>query len=141
MYMYLVLLLLLRLSRFSHVRLSDPTDGSLPGSSALGFSTQEYLSGSPFPSPMHASMLSRFSRVRLHVTLWQQPTRLLSPQDSLGRDTGVGCHFLLQYLALEKYNQSKLLAWIELILFINHGRIRDEAILPHIKYSYMYKNT
>ena len=26
----------------------------------------------------------------------QQPTRLLRPQDSLGKNTGVGCHFLLQ---------------------------------------------
>ena len=25
----------------------------------------------------------------------QQPTRLLRPQDSLGKNTGVGCHFLL----------------------------------------------
>ena len=25
----------------------------------------------------------------------QQPTRLLHPQDSLGKNTGVGCHFLL----------------------------------------------
>ena len=28
----------------------------------------------------------------------QQPTRLLHPQDSLGKNTGVGCHFLLQGL-------------------------------------------
>ena len=26
----------------------------------------------------------------------QQPTRLLCPQDSPGKNTGVGCHFLLQ---------------------------------------------
>ena len=26
----------------------------------------------------------------------RQPTRLLCPWDSLGKDTGVGCHFLLQ---------------------------------------------
>ena len=25
----------------------------------------------------------------------QQPTRLLCPQDSLGKNTGVGCYFLL----------------------------------------------
>ena len=30
--------------------------------------------------------------VRLHG---QRPTRLLCPQDSLGKNTGVGCHFLL----------------------------------------------
>ena len=27
----------------------------------------------------------------------QQPTRLLCPKDSLGKNIGVGCHFLLQY--------------------------------------------
>ena len=34
---------------------------------SLGFSRQEYWSGLPFPSPIHACMLSRFSRVRLCV--------------------------------------------------------------------------
>ena len=28
----------------------------------------------------------------------QQPTRLLRPWDSPGKNTGVGCHFLLQVL-------------------------------------------
>ena len=37
---------------------------------SLGFSRQEYWSGLPFPSPMHACMISRFSRVRLCVTPW-----------------------------------------------------------------------
>ena len=37
---------------------------------SLGFSRQEHWTGLPLPSPMHASMLSRFSRVRLCVTLW-----------------------------------------------------------------------
>ena len=40
-------------------------------------------------------LLSRFSRVRLCATHRQQPTRLPRPWDSLGKDTGVGCHFLL----------------------------------------------
>src|SRR5574340_1279892 len=35
-----------------------------------GFSRQEYWSGLPFPSPMHACMLSCFSRVQLCATLW-----------------------------------------------------------------------
>ena len=37
---------------------------------SLGFSRQEYWSGLPFPSPMHACMLSRVSHVRLCETLW-----------------------------------------------------------------------
>ena len=35
-----------------------------------GFSRQEYWSVLPFPYPMHACMLSHFSRVRLCTTLW-----------------------------------------------------------------------
>ena len=75
--------------------LCDPIDGSSPGPLSLGFSRQEYWSGLPFPSPRHACLLSCFSHVRLCATLWKQPTRLLCPQDSLGKNTGVGCHFLL----------------------------------------------
>ena len=35
--------------------LSDPIDGSPPGSPSLGFSRQEHWSGLPCPSPMHES--------------------------------------------------------------------------------------
>ena len=41
-------------------------------------------------------LLSRFSRVRLCATHRRQPTRLARPWDSPGKNTGVGCHFLLQ---------------------------------------------
>ena len=41
-------------------------------------------------------LLSRFSHAQLHATHRWQPTRLLRPWDSLGKNTGVGCHFLLQ---------------------------------------------
>ena len=34
-------------------------------------------------------------RVQLVATPWTLP-RLLCPRDSLGKNTGVGCHFLLQ---------------------------------------------
>ena len=43
-------------------------------------------------------LLSRFSRVRLRRC---QPTRLRRPWDSLGKNTGVGCHFLLQERTLD----------------------------------------
>ena len=36
------------------------------------------------------------SRVRLFATRGLQPTKLLHPRDSPGKNTGVGCHFLLQ---------------------------------------------
>ena len=34
-----------------------------------------------------------------------QPTRLLCPWDSLGKNTGVGCHFLLQIDAIHNIKQ------------------------------------
>ena len=34
--------------------LCEPTDGSPPGSSVMGFSRQEYWSGLPFPSPVES---------------------------------------------------------------------------------------
>ena len=37
---------------------------------SLEFSRQEYWSGFPFPSPMHACMLGHFSRVQLYATPW-----------------------------------------------------------------------
>ena len=50
--------------------LCDPTDGSHQVPLSLVFSRQEHWNGWPFPSPVHARMLSRFSRVRLCASLW-----------------------------------------------------------------------
>ena len=50
------LLLLLLLSRFSHVRLfATPSTAAHQPPPSLGFSRQEHWSGLPFPSPMHES--------------------------------------------------------------------------------------
>ena len=57
-----VLLLLLLQSLQSCPTLCDPIDGSPPGSPVLGFSRQEHWSGLPFPSPVHESEKSRWSR-------------------------------------------------------------------------------
>ena len=35
----------------------------------------------------------------------QQPTRLLRPWDSPGKNTGVGCHFLLQCMKVKSENE------------------------------------
>ena len=65
------LLLLLLLSRFSHVRLcATPQTAAHQAPLSLGFSRQEYWSGLSFPSPIHACMLSRFSHVQLFATPW-----------------------------------------------------------------------
>ena len=56
-------------------------------------------------------LLSRFSHVRLCATQRWQPTRLPRPWDSPGKNTGVGCHFLLQCMKVKsesKVTQSYL---------------------------------
>ena len=46
-------------------------------------------------------LLSHFSRVRLCGPHRRQPTRLPRPWDSLGKNTGVGYHFLLQCMKVK----------------------------------------
>ena len=41
-------------------------------------------------------VLNQFSNVRLFATQWTVATRLLCRWDSPGKNTGVGCHALLQ---------------------------------------------
>ena len=71
-----------------------PNPGIKPGSPALQVDS---LSSEPPGKPKCFLLLlflpSRFSRVRPHR---RQPTRLLHPWVSLGKNTGMGCHFLLQ---------------------------------------------
>ena len=52
-------------------------------------------------------LLSRFSRVQLCATPRWKPTRLPRPWDSPGKNTGVGCHFLLQCMKSEKSKWSR----------------------------------
>ena len=68
-----MLLLLLLLSRFSHVRLcATPQTAAHQAPPSLGFSRQEHWSGLPFPSPMHESAKWKWSRsvVPNFVTPW-----------------------------------------------------------------------
>ena len=113
-------LLLLLLSRFSRVRLCDPLDGSPPDSPIPGILQARILEWAAISfsnACMHAKSL------QLCLTLcdpMDKPTRLLCPQASLGKNTGVGCHFLLQiqstvisknwYNANKKINLNKLLS-------------------------------
>ena len=63
----------------------------------------------------YSEEVKSFSHVRLLATPWivacemsdsvqphrRQPTRLLRPWDSPGKNTGVGCHFLLQCMKVK----------------------------------------
>ena len=50
-------------------------------------------------------LLSCFSRVRLWRPHRQQPTKLPRPWDSPGKNTGVGCHFLLQCMKVKSESE------------------------------------
>ena len=57
---YMLLLLLLLLSRFSRVRLcATPETAAHQAPPSMGFSRQEYWSGLPLPSPIHAWLLEK----------------------------------------------------------------------------------
>ena len=71
-----IVLLLLLLSCFSHLRLCvTPETAAHQAPPSLGFSRQEHWSGLPFPSPMQESekwkvRVKWFSRVQLLATPW-----------------------------------------------------------------------
>ena len=50
-------------------------------------------------------LLSCFSHVWLCATPWRQPTRLSHPWDPPGKNTGVGCHFLLQCMKVKSESE------------------------------------
>ena len=68
----------------------------------------------------------------------QQPTRLLCPQDSLGKNTGVGCHFLPQernWVPI-KLNDFKYCSWLHAVrpipIYKSAGRCLQLWIqMPH----------
>ena len=60
---------------------------------------------SMYESESSLLLLSRFSRVQLCATPRRQPTRLLHPWNSPGKNTGVGCHFLLQCMKGKSENE------------------------------------
>ena len=83
----------------SPVRLLEtPWTAAYQAPLSMGFSRQEYWSGVPLPSV--ASVVS--DSVRPHR---RQPNRLLCPWDSPGKNTGVGCHFLLQCMKVKSESE------------------------------------
>ena len=61
------------------------------------------------PSLLLLLLLSHFSRVQLCVTPKMAATRLPHPWDSPGKNTGVGCHFLLQCRKVK--SESEVAQW------------------------------
>ena len=101
--------------------LSDPMDCSLPGSSVHGISQARVLEwgaiafskGQYFSNfNLHVNhvlllllLLSRFSRVRLHATPYTAACQAPHPWYSPGKNTGMGCHFLLQCMKMKSESE------------------------------------
>ena len=84
----------------------SPTPGTCSNSCPLSRWCHPAISSSVVPYMLLLGLLSRFSHVRLCVTpCTAQPTRLLRPWDSPGKNTGVGCHFLLQCMKVESESE------------------------------------
>ena len=83
--------------------------------SAVHFLTSQLTKGaylSPWLFSLYPSvllllllLLSRFSHVQPCATHRRQPTRLRRPWDSPGKNTGVGCHFLLQCMKVKSESE------------------------------------
>ena len=74
-----------------------------------------------------------------HVQLFAKPTRLLCPWNSPRKDTGVGCHFLLQEILPQGLNLSLLLCRQILYHLSHHGSLYKKSIsIPKISISEDY---
>ena len=88
--------------------LCDPVDCGPPGSPVPGTLLARALEWVPFPSPTHESEKWKWSRSVVSDSVRpcrRQPTRLPRPWDSPGRNTGVGCHFLLQCMTVKSVSE------------------------------------
>ena len=82
------------------------------------------------------------SRVRpLYCSLPQglQPTRLLCPWNSPGKNTGVGCHSLLQGIFLAKGSNPDLLHWRQMLYHLSYYTIFTYPIFTYCSISVSFK--
>ena len=97
----------MKVKLLSRVRLlATPWTAAHQAPLSMEFSRQEYWSGVPLPSPWiytaAKSLQSCPTLVRPHR---RQPTRLPRPWDSPGKNTRVGCHFLLQGMKVKSESE------------------------------------
>ena len=121
----------------SYLTLCDPIDSSRPGSSIPGIlqaRTLEWIAISFSNACMHAKSLQSCPTLRPYG---QQPTRLLCPQDSPGKNTGVGCHFLLPLLITFQQN-SLSVSWSPQIFFGAFGPFYKNTFFKELSHTHSF---
>ena len=113
--------LLLLLSRFSSIRLCDPTDGSPSGSPIPGILQVRTLEWVATSFSNASKWKIKWSRSVMSDSLrphGQQPSRLLRPWDFPGKSTGVECHCLLRWTCLHYIKIADWLSWGEVYAYL-----------------------
>ena len=72
---------------------------------SMGCSRQEYWSGLPLTYLSAAAAAKSLQSCPTLRSQRRQPTRLLCPWDSRGKNAGVGCHFFLQCLKVKSESE------------------------------------
>ena len=117
---YHFLLQCMKVKSLSRVRLlATPWTAAHQAPPSMGFSRQEYWGGVPLPSPeecwaalcnfVHVSSLTQSCPTPCNPM--DKPTMAPLPLGLLSKNTGVGCHFLLQGIFLIRGSSSHLLHW------------------------------
>ena len=75
---------------------TPPTDLSVLSPQDLCITTSIFYA--PTSWELYLKTESVVSRVWLFATPWTMPTKLLCPWNSLGKNTGVDCHFIIYFL-------------------------------------------
>ena len=78
---------------------------------------------------LHVCVLIHFSHVQLYETSWTVASRLLCPWDSPGKNTGVGCHALLQGIFLTQELNRQLLQLLHCKRILYHWATREALLL------------
>ena len=99
----------------SHVRLfTTPRTVAHQAPMSMGFPRQKHWSGLPLPFPEDLSnpgiklappALAAAAKLLQSCSHRWQPARLPRPWDSPGKNTGVGCHFLLQCMKVKSESE------------------------------------
>ena len=81
------------------------------------------------------------SRVQLFETLWTVAARLLCPWTSPGKDTGVGCHYLLQGIFLTQTSKPGLLHCRQILYHLCYQGSPKEDVVYTDSQIYMHTHT